>query len=48
MFDALFALGQAASALLLVYGGVLVLMPARRAPEAREPAFVPRNLQHDA
>jgi hypothetical protein len=32
MLDLLFSLGQAASALLLVYGGFLVLTPARKAP----------------
>jgi hypothetical protein len=31
MFDILFTLGQAASALLLVYGGFLVLMPRKPA-----------------
>ncbi len=32
MVDYLFILGQAASVLLLLYGGFLVLMPARKAP----------------
>lgn len=32
MVDYLFTLGQAASVLLLLYGGFLVLMPARQAP----------------
>jgi hypothetical protein len=32
MFDTLFTIGQAASALLLLYGAVLVLTPARKAP----------------
>ena len=31
MVDYLFILGQAASVLLLLYGGFLVLMPARKA-----------------
>ena len=31
MLDFLFTIGQAASALLLLYGGFLVLMPARKA-----------------
>lgn len=31
MFDIVFTIGQAASALLLAYGGFLVLMPARKA-----------------
>lgn len=32
MVDYLFILGQAASVLLLLYGGFLVLMPAHKAP----------------
>jgi hypothetical protein len=32
MLDLLFSLGQAASALLVLYGGFLVLTPAREAP----------------
>jgi hypothetical protein len=32
MLDLLFILGQAASVLLLMYGGFLVLVPARKAP----------------
>ena len=32
MLDFLFTLGQAASVMLLLYGGFLVLMPARKAP----------------
>ena len=36
MLDFLFILGQAASLMLLVYGGFLVLVPARKArPEAK-------------
>ena len=31
MLDFILTIGQAASAMLLVYGGCLVLMPARRA-----------------
>ena len=31
MLDFLFLLGQAASAMLLIYGGFLVLVPARKA-----------------
>lgn len=34
MVDFLFTLGQIASALLLVYGGMLVLMPAKKARRA--------------
>jgi len=36
ILDYLFTTGQAACALLLLYGGFLVLMPARKAP-ALEP-----------
>ena len=36
MVDFLFTLGQAASALFLIYGGILVLMPARKTPQARQ------------
>jgi hypothetical protein len=32
MVEYLFILGQAASVMLLLYGGFLVLMPARQAP----------------
>jgi hypothetical protein len=32
MLDFMFAIGQAASAMLLVYGGYLALTPARKAP----------------
>ena len=32
MVDYLFTLGQAASVLLLLYGGFLVLLPARKKP----------------
>jgi hypothetical protein len=35
MVDFLFTLGQAASALFLVYGGMLVLLPSRK-PERDE------------
>jgi hypothetical protein len=38
ILDYLFTIGQAASALLLVYGGYLVLVPARR----KAPALSPR------
>ena len=32
MFDFFFSIGQAAAALLIVYGGYLVLVPTRPAP----------------
>ena len=35
MVDFLFTLGQIASALFLAYGGILVLMPAKKARQAR-------------
>ena len=34
MVDFLFTLGQIASALFLVYGGILVLMPAKKSRQA--------------
>ena len=40
MIDFLFTIGQAASALLLAYGGFLVLMPARK-------ATVPNRMRED-
>jgi len=36
MVDFLFTLGQAASALFLLYGGLLVLMPARKKKSERD------------
>jgi len=36
MVDFLFTLGQAASALFLLYGGLLVLMPPRKKSERDE------------
>jgi hypothetical protein len=35
MVDFLFTLGQAAAVLLLAYGAVLALMPAKRRPDAK-------------
>jgi hypothetical protein len=32
MLDFIFSIGQAAAALILIYGGYLVLMPKREAP----------------
>ena len=32
MLEFMFSIGQAASAMLVLYGGYLVLMPARKAP----------------
>jgi hypothetical protein len=52
MIDTLFTIGQAASAMLLAYGGFLVLMPVRRAPiqnRTREGEFLVRKqLLNDA
>ena len=45
MVDYLFTLGQAASVLLLLYGGFLVLMPARKAP-ARDAKLDEMRLLH--
>jgi hypothetical protein len=43
MLDFLFTLGQAASALLLIYGAYLVMLPARK--PAAEPVLADRLLQ---
>lgn len=48
MLDLIFTLGQAASALLLVYGGFLVLAPARKRSEASDELVLLRHLQKDA
>jgi hypothetical protein len=52
MLDILFTTGQAASALLLLYGAFLTLIPARRArganPMPEEKTFLLRHLQNDA
>jgi hypothetical protein len=52
MLDFLFSLGQAASALLLVYGGLLVLIASRRAQvlnaEREDPLIVLRHIHNDA
>jgi hypothetical protein len=52
MFDLLFTIGQAASALLLLYGGFLVLMPARKAavldPKLEDELLLLRHIQNDA
>ena len=37
MFDLIFSIGQAAAALVVIYGGYLVLVPTREAPR-RAPA----------
>lgn len=47
MIDTLFTIGQAASALLVIYGGYLVLMPARRA-RREERVLVLEHLHSDA
>jgi hypothetical protein len=47
MLDFILTAGQAASAMLLVYGGCLVLMPARSAPALnRKLADEPILLKH--
>jgi hypothetical protein len=47
MIDTLFTIGQAASALLMLYGGYLVLMPARAA-RREERVLVLKHLHSDA
>jgi hypothetical protein len=51
MLDTLFTIGQAASALLLLYGAFLTLMPARKVratdPMLEEESFLLRHLQND-
>lgn len=51
MIDFLYSLGQAASVLLLLYGGFLVLLPRRgRAmdPELEDKMLLILHLRHDA
>jgi hypothetical protein len=52
MLDLLFSLGQAASALLLLYGGFLVLIASRKAPtlnaELEEQLIVLKHIHNDA
>jgi hypothetical protein len=52
MLDLLFSLGQAASALLLVYGCFLALTASRRAPvlnaELEEQLIVLKHIHNDA
>lgn len=44
MLDTIFIIGQAVSALLIAYGGFLVLMPARAQPDlASEERFLPHT-----
>jgi hypothetical protein len=45
LIDLLFTLGQTASALLLLYGAYLVILPAR--PVMDEAALLQRHLQHE-
>ena len=47
MIDTLFTIGQAASALLVIYGAYLVLMPARQA-RREERVLVLTHLHSDA
>ena len=47
MLDTLFTIGQAASALLMIYGGYLVLMPARQA-RGEERVLPFKHLHSDA
>jgi hypothetical protein len=52
MLDFLFSLGQAASALLLLYGGFLVLIASRKAPvlssELEDQLIVLKHIHNDA
>ena len=48
MLDFMFTMGQAASTMLLVYGGVLVLMPAGKAPAREEQPILLRHIRTDA
>ncbi len=45
ILDLLFTLGQTASALLLLYGAFLVMVPAR--PSMDEALLLQRHLQHE-
>lgn len=47
MLDTLFTIGQAASALLIVYGGYLALMPARQARREEEVLLL-KHMHSDA
>ena len=47
MLDTLFTIGQAASALLMLYGGTLVLMPVRDA-RREEAVLLLEHLHSDA
>jgi hypothetical protein len=48
MLEFMFTIGQAASAMLLVYGAVLVLMPVRAAPTRKEQPILLRHVRTDA
>jgi hypothetical protein len=48
MLELFFTFGQAACALLLVYGGYLVLVPAKGAPAPDDEPVLLRHLQNDA
>lgn len=48
MLEFMFTIGQAASTMLLVYGAVLVLMPAGKAPARAEQPMLLRHIQTDA
>jgi hypothetical protein len=53
MFDFIFAIGQAAAALLLIYGGVLTVMPLQRksrtlTPTLEDEMLLLRHIQNDA
>jgi hypothetical protein len=48
MLEFMFTIGQAASTMLLVYGAVLVLMPAGKAPAPEEQPLLLTRIRTDA
>lgn len=48
MLELIFTTGQAASAMLLLYGAYLVLVPARRAPKPEDQPHFLKHSHNDA
>jgi len=48
MLEFIFTTGQAASAMLLLYGAFLVLMPARKAAKLEDRMHLLKHIQNDA
>jgi hypothetical protein len=48
MLELIFTTGQAASAMLLLYGAYLVLVPARRAPKLEDQPHFLKHSRNDA